>query len=460
MLDEIRILSPTAILGYGFPEASFQEGLRRDPHVVAVDAGSSDPGPYYLGAGVSFTDRSAVKRDLQIILRAAIARGIPTIIGSAGGAGARPHLDWTADIIREIANEDGLSLRFATIDSEIEKEDVAAALKEARISSCGGSPELLEDDIRSCTHIVAQLGLEPIVRALRMNANVILAGRAYDPTVFAAFPVMHGFDLGLSLHLGKILECAAIACTPGSGSDCMFGTLRRDHFELEPLNSRRRCTIASVAAHSLYEKSDPYHLPGPGGILDLTSARFEQISERSVRVFGSKHIDTAYAVKLEGSRRVGHRYVSVAGVRDPVFISQADTIIDAVRDRVTDNFPGVTPDEYTLLFRIYGRDGVLGPIEPLRDVVPHEVGIVIEAVAETANLAKSICGFARSTMLHLGYPDRTSTAGNLAFPYSPSDFDAGEVFVFSIYHLMQIDDPTALFSTVIEDIGNGKGVRK
>ena len=64
-MAELRILSPTAILGYGFPQSSFQRGLDRDPHVIAVDAGSTDPGPYYLGAGISFTDRAAVKRDLE-----------------------------------------------------------------------------------------------------------------------------------------------------------------------------------------------------------------------------------------------------------------------------------------------------------------------------------------------------------------------------------------------------------
>jgi len=49
-MEEMRILSPTAILGYGFPEESFREGMNRKPHVIAVDAGSTDPGPYYLGA--------------------------------------------------------------------------------------------------------------------------------------------------------------------------------------------------------------------------------------------------------------------------------------------------------------------------------------------------------------------------------------------------------------------------
>ena len=86
-LPPIRILSPTAILGYGFPETSFAAGLTLNPDVIAVDAGSTDPGPYYRGAGVSFTNRPAVKRDLRLILGAGRERGIPVLIGSAGGAG-------------------------------------------------------------------------------------------------------------------------------------------------------------------------------------------------------------------------------------------------------------------------------------------------------------------------------------------------------------------------------------
>ena len=45
-MEEIRILSTTAILGYGFPMESFVEGMKRKPHVIAVDAGSTDPGPW------------------------------------------------------------------------------------------------------------------------------------------------------------------------------------------------------------------------------------------------------------------------------------------------------------------------------------------------------------------------------------------------------------------------------
>ncbi|MEY9873066.1 hypothetical protein ABH931_002547 [Streptacidiphilus sp. MAP12-33] len=438
--EEIRILAATAILGYGFPDASFAAGLARRPHVIAADAGSTDPGPYYLGAGESFTDRTAVRRDLERMLTAARSLGIPVVVGSAGGAGAAPHLAWLREIADEIAAERGLRLRTAVIASDVEQDAVLDALRAERIGAVPFGPELTEDDVRASTHIVAQLGAEPLVEALRDGADLVLAGRAYDPAVFAALPLLHGFDEGLALHLGKILECAAIAAVPGSGSDCMLGTLRRDHFVVEPLSPDRRCTPTSVAAHTLYEKSDPCHLPGPGGHLDLTDCAFSPEGERGVRVTGSRHVPAPYTLKLEGARLRGFRTVSLAGARDPVFIRELETVVAGVRERVADNFPDLKPEEYQLLVRVYGRDGCMGALEPHPVVGGHEVGLVIEAVARTQALADTLCAFARSTMLHFGYPGRLSTAGNLAFPYSPSDFHAGAVYEWSIYHLLRVDD--------------------
>ena len=86
-MKEIRLLSTSAILGYGFPEASLQAGMARAPHVIGVDGGSVDPGPYYLGAGVPFCSVMAIRRDLRLMLRAAIAARIPLMIGTSGGAG-------------------------------------------------------------------------------------------------------------------------------------------------------------------------------------------------------------------------------------------------------------------------------------------------------------------------------------------------------------------------------------
>ena len=431
-MEELRVLSPTAILGYGFPMESFVEGMKRAPHVIAVDAGSSDPGPYYLGAGKSFTDRNSVKRDLEIMIPAAIEAGIPVIVGTAGGSGATPHLDWAVDIVKEIAREKKLSFKMAIIGSELDKVDEAV-------------------------HIVAQIGEEPYIKALDEGANVIIAGRSYDPAVFAALAIKQGYDKALALHMGKILECAAIAALPGSGSDCMFGYLRRDHFVLEPLSPLRKCTTLSIAAHTLYEKTNPYVLPGPGGALDLHECTFTQVDDNKVKVAGSKFVPTdKFFVKLEGVRRVGYRTISCAGVKDPIMISKIDDIVRSVKDRVKNNFEHYGITDFYLDFKIYGKKGVMAMFKDAEESHSDELLIIIEAVAATQEQANTICGFARSTMLHFGYEGRIATAGNLAFPFSPSDAKMGEVFEFNIYHLMQVDNSTELFPARYISFNQGK----
>lgn len=444
-MEEMRILSPTAILGYGFPLDSFKEGMNRKPHAIAVDAGSTDPGPYYLGSGISFTDRNSVKRDLEILLEAAVGNNIPLLIGSAGGSGGEPHLKRDLELIMEIAGEKGLHFRLAIIHSELDREKVRESLKQGKINPLGPVPPLKEEDLEQTVRIVGQMGIEPLVGALERGAGVVLAGRAYDPSVFAAPLVKEGFRPGPAIHLGKILECGAIAATPGSGSDCLLGRIGAGYFEVEPLSPARRCTVTSVAAHTLYEKSDPLLLPLPGGCLDLKNTKFEQMREDRVRVTGSRFLPAQkYCIKLEGVKKAGYRTVTIAGCRDPFMIKEIDKVVGTVKERARDNFAGAGYD-YFLDFKFYGKNGVMGSLEPERDAVPHEIGIVIEAVAETQELADTICSFARSTMLHCSYPGRVATAGNLAFPYSPSEFRGGEVYRFNIYHLMEVNDPFELF---------------
>ena len=445
MKEEFRILSTTAILGYGFPKESFDEGMKRKPDLIAVDAGSTDPGPFYLGEGVSFTDRGAVKRDLEIMICAGVKENIPVVIGTAGGSGAKPHLEWCADIIREIAKEHDLHFKMAMIHADMDKEEMKKALTEGKISPLEPAPQLTVEDIDATTNIVGQMGIEPIMKALDSGVQVVLAGRAYDPTVFAAPAIRKGYDKGLAIHLGKILECASICAVPGSGSDCMFGYLGEDYFRVEPLSSVRKCTTLSVAAHTLYEKTNPYILPGPGGHLDLAETTFEQDSENTVKVKGTRYVTAPkYTIKLEGAKCIGYRTVSVAGTRDPIMISKIDDIVEGVRARVADNYRD-KGYKYNLNFTIYGKNGVMGDLEPVKDAHPHELGIVIEVVADTQEQADTICASARSTMLHYGYEGRRATAGNLAFPFSPSDFHAGCVYVFSMYHIIEVEDPTSLF---------------
>jgi len=446
-MNECRILSPLGMLGYGFPPESFEAGLARRPHVIGADAGSTDGGPHKLGAGVGIVSRAATKKDLGAMVRGGLEVGAPVIVGSAGGSGARVHLQWTRDILEEILREQGLHARVAYIQAELDKEFLKGELHAGRIKPLPHVPSLTDKGIDSATRIVAQMGVEPIIRALETGAQIVIAGRAYDPACFAAYPIWKGFPAGPAWHLGKILECGALCATPGSPGDAMIGVLRHDGFVVEPLSPARRCTETSVAAHTLYEKSHPYLLPGPGGTTDLSRCTFAQAGERAVEVRGSAfHASNPYTVKLEGAELVAYRTVVMAGIRDPLMIRELEASERATVDITRRYFDRIAPSDYQVLFHHYGWDGVMGAMEPLRAAAqPHEIGLVIEVVAPTQEMADTICAFVRATLIHYPYPGRKATAGNLAFPFAPSDTPLGPVYRFNVYHTLDVDDPCALF---------------
>ena len=443
-MEEVRIISPTAILGYGFPISSFEAGLKLKPHVIAIDAGSTDAGPYYLGAGVSFTAREAVKRDLKYILKGAYSLKIPVLMGSAGGAGAKPHLDWLLEIIDEVISEEQITFKRAIIYSDVSKSLLLKKLREKKVSATTVEPSLTEEAITESENLVAQVGTEAFIEALNKGANLIIAGRSLDIAEFAAFPIWKGLSKGLSLHLGKILECGAIASEPGSGKDCLFGILRKDHFLVFPTNSERRCTKISIAAHSLYEKNSPSKIWVTDGYIDLSETKFEEIDDRTVKTSGSRFVSIPVSrLKVEGARFVGYRFISIAGTRDPYLISSILKVENEVKKQIGDNFSQITEGkDYLVRFVNYGIDGVMAIN---LDEVTGEVGIIMEVVAKDKELAKTIMAFTRSTLLHIGYKGRKSTAGNLAILFSPSDFDGGKVYEFSVHHLIEVDSEKEVY---------------
>lgn len=226
-MEELRILSPLGMLGYGFPLDSFKEGLRRDPHAIVADAGSTDAGPHKLGAGVGIVSRAATKKDLYEMLRGGHDHHIPVLVGSAGGSGARKHVEWTLDIVQEIIRENHWKMRVGVIYADIDKQYLAEKLHKGKVTPLGPVPTLTEDDIFQSARIVAQMGHEPFVQLLDEGVDVIIGGRSYDPAMTAAVCVKYGFDKGLAYHMGKILECGAQCAIPGSPKDCMRSEERR-----------------------------------------------------------------------------------------------------------------------------------------------------------------------------------------------------------------------------------------
>ena len=454
--DELRIVAVNGMLGYGYQLASLEAGMAENPDLLGVDAGSTDAGPYFLGSGRSLTKPGQVHRDLRHAILSARAAGVPMIVGSSGFGGGRPHVAATLEIVRRIACEESLALRCAVIQSEIDKGLVLEAFRDGRIEPMPNAPDLSEDDIRDSVRIVGQMGTEPLIAALRQDVDLIIAGRSCDAAIFAALPLMRGFDPGLAFHMAKIMECGAQCAVPLAPGDCLLGVLRRDHFTVRPLDCNRICTPSSVAAHSLYEQPNPYLIVEPEGTVDVEYATFEQIDARSVEVTGSvfRPHQYPYKIKLEGARLRGYRAVTFAGVRDPSVIANLDVIAEAAQETAVTRLPNtVSVDDYEIRYRFYGRNAVLGGLEPDAGRAVHEVGVLIEVIASTQELANDVLALVRASTLHCPFDGRKTTAGNLAFPFSPSDFEAGEVYDFSVYHLMTSPDSDALFPIQVIDIG-------
>ena len=267
------VYAPLGMLGYGFPVHSMKAALEHGFDVIALDAGSVDPGPYYLGCGKSFTSRSMVKRDLKLIVEAGQKAKVPVLVGSACGAGATPHLDWAMEILNEIVEELDIHPQIARIDAEISKNVVVEAFHAGRIENFETTVRLKESDITDCTHIVAQMGIQPYIEALEAGADIIIGGRAYDAAVIAAYPIWKGEDIGLSYHLGKIIECGCAVALPRE-SDGMLGVIDGDSFAVVPADPNKICRPDIVAAHTLYERSSPFTTEFPGGGLDMSESAF------------------------------------------------------------------------------------------------------------------------------------------------------------------------------------------
>jgi hypothetical protein len=455
-MRELRCLSATGQLGHGILREAFYRGVEARPDYIGADMGSTDIGPYYLGAGEPESDYQIIRRDLELVILAGRKLNVPVIIGTAGSSGGEPHLKLTLDVLYELAAAHKLSFRLAVIHAEVSKDYVVDKLKAGLVRPCGPIPEVTAERLFKAERLVGQMGIEPFVTALQGGADVVIAGRACDAAIFAALPVLRGYDKGLAMHMAKIVECASFAAEPG-GRDAIMAYLREDHFILESMNPKRRCTPYSVAAHSLYEQPDPFEVVEPGGRLDVSGSRFEPVDERRTKVSGSRwEANPVYTIKIEGVEKVGHRYFSLGAIRCPVAVGQIKDIIAKVTDIVSEILEGdIDPKDYRLKYRTYGVDGAMGEGEIENNATPLEVMVMTDVLGRTAEIAKSVCSVARYYLLHYFYDGILATGGNVAVPFAPCDISGGPAYEFSVYHLVEVDDPLELFPMEFVEVKDG-----
>src|ERR1700730_3368871 len=454
---EIRVLAATGVLGAGFKVESLNRGIALAPTFIACDGGSTDSGPAYLGSGKPKLSREACARDLRLLLKARDTLKVPLIIGSCGTSGRDVGVDWMAQLAREIAAEERLHFKAALIKSDQSTAYLKRRLGAKSIPPLSPAP-LGSEQVIDSSHIVGMMGTEPIQAALAAGADVVLAGRASDSALYAAIPVTLGADPGLSWHAAKTLECGA-ACAVVPAADRMFAVIRDDHFDIEPLDLNARCTPQTIAAHTLYENANPFLLTEPSGVIDTEPAEYHALSDRLVRVTGSGFRKAAqYTVKLEGSQLVGYQTIVIGGIRDPYIIRALDTLLPKARaffdTRIADLFPGqLTKNDYDISYRIYGRDAVMGQLEPMRaSWAGYEVGVLITITAPTQELANKIATFVSHVSAHLPIPEYQGIISSMASPFSPPELPRGAVYRFSVNHVVIPDDPCEMFRTEFVEV--------
>ena len=441
-----RVLVPSGVLGSGCPQAAFDRGISLQPDAIAVDAGSTDSGPYYLGAGVSKMTRKATKRDLRQLMVGRAQLGIPLLIGSCGTSGTDAGVDWMASICREIAEEEGQSVRVALLYSEQRPAELTRRL--GQITSLPPAPPLSPERLAECEHIVALLGYEPFARAVEGGADIVLAGRTTDTAVLAAVPLMRGMPVGPSWHAAKTAECGGL-CTTQTRNGGVMLTVHADGFDVEPLAASNSCTPYSISAHMLYENADPYELKEPGVILDATHAVYTALDQRSVRVTGSRHRDMPYTMKLEGSGPIGFRTMVFSAIADPKIMERLDDFLQRIEEHLLGGIEtvlGYHPGQFDLEIRAYGAHALAPPGVSRPPNPPHEVGLMALVTADAQEIATEIAKYCNPALLHFP-PNPDDPMPSFAFPFSPAEVELGRLYEFKLNHVVSVADPMELVRT-------------
>jgi Acyclic terpene utilisation family protein AtuA len=454
----IRVLVPAGVLGWGVRADEIEAGLAMAPHAIALDAGSTDSGPAYLATGRTKYGRQSIKRDLSLLMAARRRAGVPLLIGSCGTSGCDVAVDQTLEIALEVAREQGDAARIAVVYSEQSAKDLKARNSAGLVTPLAPAGQLSNASLDACNHIVALLGPEPYMAAVAAGADIVLGGRTTDTAVLAAVPLMRGADVAAAWHAAKIAECGGL-CSINPTSPGVMMSIDRHGFTIEPLSPQNRCTPETVSAHMLYENSDPFRLAEPGGVLDVTDARYSAIDARRVRVVGSRWETKPYTMKLEGAGGGPFQTIMLVGIEDPAALKDVDSFVGRMerelRDRVARTLGADAKIDLSL--RPYGWNAVSGRPVGADAAPPREIGLMFVATAPTQAMATEAARVCNPIFFH--FPIREGNElPSYAFPFSPAEIERGQVFEFHLNHVVHTNSPFELARTRWIDVAAAPGI--
>ena len=333
---------------------------------------------------------------MRAVLPACRANGvrIVTNMGAANPVSA-------AEATRRIAHEAGLSgLKIAAVTGD----DVLEFAKGADLAlDIGITVGELGNRVVSAN---AYTGAAPIAAALAAGADVVITGRAADPSLFLG-PLLHEFGwahddwpmLGKGVLAGHLLECAG-QITGGYFADPGFkdvtglarlgfpiGEVRADGDLIitKVKGSGGQVTSATVKEQLLYEIHDPARYFQPDVVADFSGVRVEETGHDRVHVYGAGGTPKTGLLKVSVGyldSYVGEGQISYAG---PGALERGRLALDIVRERLA--LTGVRTSE--LRFDLIGADALHGGALSAHHV-PYEVRVRVAGRTDQLAEAKRI----------------------------------------------------------------------
>jgi hypothetical protein len=326
---------------------------------------------------------------LNAVLPICRAKGV-RIITNMGAANPLA----AAEAAREIARAQGLKgLKIAAVTGD----DVLAAAKAANLAlDTGGTIGDLGNRLVSAN---AYIGGAPIAQALAQGADLVITGRAGDPSLFLGV-LIHEFGwamddwimLGRGIAVGHLLECAG-QITGGYFADpglkdieglarlgFPIGEVHEDGnlVVTKVAGSGGRVTPATVKEQLLYEIHDPTRYYQPDVVADFSHVRVEETGRDCVRVTGGRGSARTGLLKVSVGYidgYVGEGQISYAGSGA---VARARLAIEIARERLA--FTGVHTSE--IRFDLIGIDALHGD-RLSKSSNPYEVRVRVAGRADT-----------------------------------------------------------------------------
>ncbi len=332
---------------------------------------------------------------MRAVLAICRARGV-RIVTNAGAANPTA----AARAVVEVARERGLrGLRVAAVTGD----DVLDLLPaDTPLAETGGTLGGLGSRVLSAN---AYIGAAPIVEALGAGADVVITGRAADPSLFLA-PLVHELGwamddwtrLGRGTLVGHLLECAG-QVTGGYFADPGYkdvAGLARLGFPLAEVDDDGTAVITKVAGSGgrvseatckeqlLYEIHDPARYLTPDVVADFSAVEVREAAPDRVRVSGATGRARPDTLKVSVGYRdgfVGEGQISYAG---PGAVARARLALDVVAERL--KLAGVTLRDAR--FELVGVEALHGPALAASAPEPWEVRARV--AARVATLADAV----------------------------------------------------------------------